>query len=80
MGYIHCNYYGEHVLYCLYAFNEDLSRWDTSKVTAMLWMFDECLIGWDASKVTKMKWMFNDACVFNGDLSGWIHPRTRSMI
>ncbi|KAK2144003.1 hypothetical protein LSH36_793g00013 [Paralvinella palmiformis] len=58
-------------------FNQDISRWDVSKVTDMSQMFYNAkvfngdLSRWDVSKVTRMSQMFYNAKVFNGDLSRW---------
>ena len=47
-----------------HAFNGDLSRWDTSKVTSMYGMFGNArafngdLSRWDTSKVSNMEGMF----------------------
>ena len=49
-----------------HAFNGDLSRWDTSKVTRMDHMFHDAhafngdLSRWDTSKVTNMNSMFSN--------------------
>jgi surface protein len=59
------------------SFNDDISRWDTSKVITMRFMFDNArafngdLSRWDTSNVTTMERMFNNAHDFNGDLSRW---------
>jgi surface protein len=67
----------------LASFNEDVSAWDTSKVTTMKEMFrgaiafDQALASWDTSKVTTMSNMFAGFCSdrsswsFNQDLSSW---------
>jgi surface protein len=58
-------------------FNDDISRWDTSKVTTMEHMFSHAhaftgdLSRRDTSNVTTMHCMFADAHAFNGDLSRW---------
>ena len=58
-------------------FNEDISRWDVSKVTTMRGMFacasafNGNLSLWDVSNVTTMEGMFNGASAFNGNLSSW---------
>mmetsp|Transcript_38659 Transcript_38659/g.89824 ORF Transcript_38659/g.89824 Transcript_38659/m.89824 type:complete len:98 (+) Transcript_38659:347-640(+) len=49
------------------SFNQNLSEWDVSKVTAMDWMFDTAisfdrdLSGWDVGNVTNMYRMFKEA-------------------
>jgi surface protein len=59
------------------AFNQDLSKWDVSKVTNMSCMFvgasafNQDLSKWDVSKVTNMRYMFQTASAFNQDLSKW---------
>jgi surface protein len=61
------------------SFNEDLSRWDTSRVTTMVYMFYEAfsfngdISSWDVSKVRNMGGMFEDVgpSGFNCDLSSW---------
>ncbi|MBC6425082.1 MAG: BspA family leucine-rich repeat surface protein, partial [Ekhidna sp.] len=57
------------------AFNGDISKWNTSKVTNMsatFWNanFNEDISEWDVSSVTVMSSMFLSSS-FNGDLSGW---------
>jgi surface protein len=58
-------------------FNQDISNWDTSRVTTMDFMFDNAqafnqdISKWNTSSVTTMKQMFSSALVFNQDLSGW---------
>jgi surface protein len=59
-----------------YSFNEDISRWDTSKVTNMISMFDAASFNqdislWDTSKVIDMSYMFYGASSFNQDISLW---------
>ena len=59
------------------AFNQDISDWDTSKVTDMRDMFNvatsfnQDISDWDTSKVTDMEDMFNGASAFNQSLSSW---------
>jgi len=58
-------------------FNEDLSKWDVSKVTDMNCMFcgaksfNGDISEWDVSNVTDMGCMFGGAESFNGDISEW---------
>merc|ERR1712032_164844 len=58
-------------------FNQDLSKWDVSKVTDMGYMFadtsafNQDLSKWDVSAVSNMGYMFNGASAFNQDLSKW---------
>merc|ERR1712032_1504197 len=58
-------------------FNQDLSKWDVSRVTNMWYMFylasafNQDLSKWDVSSVSDMKYMFNGAFAFNQDLSKW---------
>merc|ERR1712032_1459626 len=67
------------------AFNQDLSKWDVSAVTAMWNMFagasafNQDLSKWDVSKVTDMEEMFLRASSFNQDLSKWDVSRVRHM-
>ena len=57
--------------------HDDISRWDTSKVTTMYGMFCQArafngdLRRWDTSKVTTMYDMFCNAHAFNGHLRRW---------
>jgi surface protein len=58
-------------------FNEDLSRWNTSRVTDMEKMFREAssfngdVSSWDTSSVETMYMMFYVASSFNSDVSAW---------
>ncbi|MBC6410286.1 MAG: DUF285 domain-containing protein, partial [Ekhidna sp.] len=57
------------------AFNGDISKWNTSKVTNMsatFWNanFNEDISEWDVSSVTVMSSMFLSSA-FNGDISKW---------
>jgi surface protein len=60
-----------------WAFNGDLSSWDTSNVTNMSGMFAHArafngdISTWDTSNVDDMGLMFTSAWEFNGDLSNW---------
>ena len=59
------------------SFNQDISAWDTSRVTNMGAMFKNASafnqpIGvWNTSRVINMYSMFQEATAFNQDLSGW---------
>jgi surface protein len=58
-------------------FNEDLSRWDTARVTSMQYLFyyamsfNGSISTWNTSSVRNMFNMFGFASAFNGDLSQW---------
>ena len=58
-------------------FNEDISGWDTSKVTNMGGMFyhaaafNQPIGQWDTRQVTTMEEMFEGATAFSQDLSHW---------
>ena len=67
------------------SFNQDLSKWDVSRVTNMCGMFagaesfNQDLSKWDVSRVTNMLAMFTDAQCFNQDLSAWDVSRVTDM-
>ena len=58
-------------------FNDDISTWDTSKVTDMVGMFDgasafnQAVGSWDTSQVQDMAYMFYGASSFNQNLCQW---------
>ena len=58
-------------------FNEDISSWDVSSVTAMgnvfrlATSFQQDISGWNVTAVTSMQSMFQEATSFNQDLSSW---------
>ena len=66
-------------------FNEDLSKWDTSKVTGMYSMFldaaafNQPLNDWDTSSVTNMAYMFQRAGAFNQPLNDWDTSKVTNM-
>ena len=68
------------------AFNQDLSKWDVSKVTDMWAMFsgasafNQDLAKWDVSAVDDMGDMFMDAAVFDQDLSTWDVSKVTNMM
>eukprot|EP00978_Attheya_sp_CCMP212_P003247 scaffold6668_cov75-Attheya_sp.AAC.2 len=67
----------EYMLRFAPAFNQDLSAWDVSSVTAMRSMFygasvfNQDLSGWDVSSVTSMERMFRSAPAFKQNLCPW---------
>ena len=58
-------------------FNEDISAWDTSKVTDMSNIFNKAtafnqnISSWQTGKVTNMNAMFSYAIAFNQNISSW---------
>jgi surface protein len=60
-----------------FAFNEDISTWDTSNVTNMSSMFDGAsafdrnIGSWDTSNVADMRYMFAGAFEFDHDIGAW---------
>ena len=58
-------------------FNQNISKWNTSKVTDMNYMFwyakvfNQPLNNWNVSNVTDMSRMFMSACSFNQPLNNW---------
>jgi len=58
-------------------FNQDISSWDTSKITNMSQTFESALAfnqdisSWDTSNVSTMFSTFADADAFNQDISSW---------
>jgi len=61
----------------LQSFNQDISKWNTSKVTNMQDMFNDAsefnqdISKWDTSNVKSMQTMFYHATSFNQDISKW---------
>ena len=59
------------------AFNQDISQWNTARVTKMLDLFrgarafNQDIGLWDTSQVTSMEAMFQDAIAFAQDISAW---------
>jgi surface protein len=62
------------------SFNQDISEWDTSRVTDMSYMFNcnfnrsvfnQNISKWDVGNVTNMQCMFRGARVFNQDIGQW---------
>ena len=59
------------------SFNQDIGRWDVSKVPSMKDMFNEAssfnqdLSAWDIQNVQDFESMFYGANLFNRDLCGW---------
>ena len=66
-------------------FNEDLSGWDTSRVTTMQYMFygassfNGNVSSWDTSNVTSMNSMFFNASTFNGNLRYWDTSKVKDL-
>merc|ERR1712048_551764 len=58
-------------------YNNDVSKWDTAKVTEMRQMFthaeafDSDISKWDVSQVSDMLEMFYGASAFSADISKW---------
>ncbi len=67
------------------SFDQDLNRWDTSKVTDMSGMFENAtsfnqpLNSWVTSSVTDMSFMFNYAESFDQDLNRWDTSKVTDM-
>ena len=67
-------------------FDQDLSKWDVSKVTRMEGMFFQArvfngdLSKWNVGQVTNMDNMFSGANSFNQDLSKWDVTQVVGMI
>ena len=59
------------------SFNQDISRWNVSKVKYMDYMFykassfNQDISSWNVSNVTQMEKMFKENRGFNKDLSRW---------
>jgi surface protein len=66
-------------------FNEDISRWDVSKITKMLGVFiraasfNQDLTLWNTSSVENLSYMFSGATSFNADLAGWDVSKVSTM-
>lgn len=66
-------------------FNEDISNWNTSKVTTFYAMFQQQHLfnqpigGWNTSKVTNFNYMFYGAHSFNQPIGGWNTSSATSM-
>ena len=71
------------MFYSDHAFNSDLSKWSTSKVTDLAStfmytkLFTSDLSKWDVSKVEDMTATFSDTTKFNSDLSKWSIKATK---
>ena len=67
------------------SFNQDISKWDVSRVTDMMGMFcnakafNQSMSNWDVSRVRDMHGMFTNAESFNQDISKWDVSRVRDM-
>ena len=68
-----------------YAFNGDISKWDTERVTSMYAMFYQASVfnqdigSWNTEKVTSMRSMFNQASAFNQDIGDWNIEKVTTM-
>lgn len=66
-------------------FNQNISGWETSKITDMSNMFKGCttfnrdLSRWNVESVTDMSGMFWGCTTFNQDLTAWKHVNVTSM-
>merc|ERR1712086_801221 len=66
-------------------FNQDISGWNTTRVTYFVGMFFGCAVfnqdlsGWITSSVTNMASMFRGATAFNSVISGWDTSSVRQM-
>jgi surface protein len=76
----------QEVFFRCFAFNGDVTKWVTNRVTVMQSLFNEATVfnqdigGWDTSSVTNMTAMFNSAPAFNQDIGGWDTSSVTSMI
>jgi surface protein len=65
------------MFYGVSSFNQDLSKWDVSKVTTFRSTFDDCqnldtdLSQWDVSSVKSFQKTFTKAYLMNSDMSLW---------
>ena len=65
--------------------SQNLSEWDTSKVTDMTEMFMDAVEfnadigGWDTGNVTKMIGMFSGATAFNQNIGDWVTDKVTDM-
>jgi len=78
-------YWVEHIVGWNQNFNDDLSQWDTSRVTSMVSIFEKAsafasdLSSWNTSQVTSLDRMFYSSLSFNSILSTWNTSQVTSM-
>jgi surface protein len=88
------NAYSDAVKESIKTFNQNLTAWNTSRVTNMYGMFGGATIFnngakslnnlpspnvWNTSSVTNMAYMFDKAAVFNQDISSWDTSKVLNM-
>merc|ERR1712129_365618 len=66
-----------------YAFNQDISAWNTEQVTDMGWMFykayafNQDISAWNTEQVTSMLTMFTYAASFKQNICPWVTNNPR---
>ena len=67
------------------AFNGDISKWNTEKVTDMGYMFykayafNQDIGSWNTAQVTRIDGMFAEASAFNQDIGSWNTGKVTTM-